>query len=390
MSIELPSPTEFIKVATRTARHFGFDSLDDAKARHVAQEVKKPTPARISAADRKSDNLHGILTSGISSYFENNLHQATRPILFSSIEEVPRTGDLALALHAVGVGKSIAETLLIQTMRSILVDIGVHDHVVRINSQGDRESVNRYTRELTNFFKKRMEEMTPQSRDLMKDHVMSALGHLIEKEHDLAFRAPSPLEHLSDQSRKHFREIVEYLDMASVPYEIDSKLIGNHLCYSDALFSIVPTLHTESETPILVRGGRYDEFVKRLTKQNVPATGAVMILRARKMPARIPKAETLTRSIFVVQLGFGPKIRSLMLMEDLKRADIPAYQELSSDSLGDQLRMAEHLDVPYSLIVGQKEYVEGTVIVRDMKSRSQESVRADSVVSHMRRLVRRA
>jgi histidyl-tRNA synthetase len=390
MSIELPSPTEFIKVATRTARHFGFDSLDDAKARHVAQEVKKPTPARISAADRKSDNLHGILTSGISSYFENNLHQATRPILFSSIEEVPRTGDLALALHAVGVGKSIAETLLIQTMRSILVDLGVHDHVVRINSQGDRESVNRYTRELTNFFKKRMEEMTPQSRDLMKDHVMSALGHLIEKEHDLAFRAPSPLEHLSDQSRKHFREIVEYLDMASVPYEIDSKLIGNHLCYSDALFTIVPTAHTESETPILVRGGRYDEFVKRLTKQNVPATGAVMILRARKMPARIPKAETLTRSIFVVQLGFGPKIRSLMLMEDLKRADIPAYQELSSDSLGDQLRMAEHLDVPYSLIVGQKEYVEGTVIVRDMKSRSQESVRADSVVSHMRRLVRRA
>jgi histidyl-tRNA synthetase len=177
--------------------------------------------------------------------------------------------------------------------------------------------------------------------------------------------------------------------MASVPYEIDSKLIGHHLCYSDALFTIVPTSHTEAETPILVRGGRYDEFVKRLTKQNVPATGAVMILRSRKVPARIPRFDDLTPSIFVVQLGFGPKIRSLMLMEDLKRADIPAYQELSSDSLSEQLRMAEHLDVPYSLIVGQKEYVEGTVIVRDMKSRSQESVRADNVVSHMRRLVRR-
>ncbi|MFM2374207.1 MAG: hypothetical protein RLZZ234_202, partial [Candidatus Parcubacteria bacterium] len=373
MSIELPSPTEFIKVATKTARHFGFDSLENTKARQVKAEVKKATPQRIPAADRKVDNLHGILTSGIASYFENNLHHAARPTLFSSIEEVPRTGDLALALHAVGVSKSIAETLLIQTMRSILTDLGITEHVVRINSHGDRESVNRYTRELTNFFKKRMEEMTPQSRDLMKDHVMMALGHLIEKEHDLAFRAPSPLEHLSDQSRKHFREIVEYLDMANVPYEIDSKLIGHHLCYSDALFSIVPTSQSDSDAPFIVRGGRYDEFVKRLTKQNVPATGAVMILRARKVPARLPKIDDLTPSIFVVQLGFGPKIRSLMMMEDLKRANIAAYQELSSDSLGEQLRMAEQLDVPYSLIVGQKEYVEGTVIVRDMKSRSQES-----------------
>jgi histidyl-tRNA synthetase len=390
MSIELPSPTEFIKVATRTARHFGFDSLEDVKERSkAAGDAKKPQPARISAADRKVDSLHGILTSGVASYFENNLHSAARPVLFSSVEEVPRTGELAIALHAVGVGKSIAETLLIQTMRSILMDIGANDHVVRINSQGDRESVNRYTRELTNFFKKRMEEMTPQARDLMKDHVLTALGHLIEREHELVHRAPSPMEHLSDQSRKHFREIIEFLDMANVPYEIDSKLMGSHLCYSDALFSIMPTDIPASESPYIIRGGRYDEFVKRLTKQNVPATGAVMILRSRKAPSRIPKLETPIRSVFVVQLGFGPKIRSLMLMEDLKRADIPAYQELSSDSLSEQLRLAERLSVPYSIIVGQKEYVEGTVIVRDMKSRSQESVPLNSVVSHMRRLVRR-
>ena len=121
---------------------------------------------------------------------------------------------------------------------------------------------------------------------------------------------------------------------------------------------------------------------------NVPATGAVMILRARKVPARIPKMESAQRSIFVIQLGFGPKIKSLLLLEDLKRADIPAYQEFSSDSLSEQLRLAETLNVPYSLILGQKEYVEGTVIVRDMKSRSQESVPALSVVSHMKRLIR--
>lgn len=391
MNIDLPSPTDFIKTATRTARHFGFDPIDEVKSRRVKTDPKRPAPARISAADRKIDNLHGILTAGISSYFDNNLHIAQRPALFTTIEEVPRTGDIALGLHVLGVNKSIAETLLIQTMRSILTDLGFTKSVVRINSLGDRESLNRYTRELTNFFKKRLEEMTPQSRELMKDHVFSALGHLIEREHHLADRAPSPLEHLSDQSRKHFREIVEFLDIANIPYEIDSRLIGHHLCYSDALFSIGITDENGAlpDSPIAVRGGRYDEFVKRLTKQNIPATGAVMTLKARKVPARLPKVESAPRSVFVVQLGFGPKIRSLLLLEDLKRADIHAYQELSSDSLSDQLRTAEALNVPYSLILGQKEYVEGTVIVRDMRSRSQESIASGSIVSHMKRLVRR-
>ncbi len=379
-------------MASRTSRHFGFDPLDEVKAKRTKADPKRPAPARISAADRKVDNLYGILTSGISSYFDNNLHVAQRPAFFYTIDEVPRTGDIALGLHALGVNKSIAETLLIQTMRSVLMDLGLTDNVVHINSLGDRESVNRYTRELTNFFKKRMDELSPQGRELLKEHAFSALNHLIEKDHELALRAPSPLEHLSDQSRRHFREIVEFLDMAEIPYEIDSQLIGHHLCYSDALFSIglIGAEGREvADAPLSIRGGRYDEFVKRLTKQNIPATGAVMTLRARKVPSRVPKPEDDPRSVFLIQLGFGPKLRSLLLLEDLKRAEIPAYQELASDSLSEQLRRAESLDVPYSLIVGQKEYVENTVIVRDMKSRSQESVPSHMVVGHMKRLVRK-
>ena len=82
MSIELPSPTEFIKIASKTARHFGFDSLDELKAKRSKLEPRKTAPARIAVADRKIDNLHGFLTSGISEYFENNLHSSARPALF--------------------------------------------------------------------------------------------------------------------------------------------------------------------------------------------------------------------------------------------------------------------------------------------------------------------
>jgi histidyl-tRNA synthetase len=230
----------------------------------------------------------------------------------------------------------------------------------------------------------------------MKEHVFTALMHLIEKKHELAYKSPSPLEYLSDQSRKHFREIVEYLDMSDTPYEIDSKLIGHHQCYSDALFAIDvksdPELETEESeaSPFLVQGGRYNTFVNRMTRTTVPAAGAVIVLRNHRAPARLPRPlKGAVPSIFVVQLGFGPKIRSLLIIDELRRAGIPVYQDIVSDSLSTQLRSAEAKNVRYTVIVGQKEFVEGNVILRDMLARSQESVPTQNLTSHLRRIVRK-
>lgn len=392
MSTPIPNTAEFIKTGMDTARHFGFGLFDEIKGGLEKNTNKKTPPVKIPSQERKIDSLGGVLTSGASLYFEHHAIETGHPVLFSTIEQMPRSEDISIGLHILGVGKSIAEALLIETTRSLLRDLGYTSHTVRINSLGDRESTNRYTRELSNFFRKRVEDLPPQARELLKQHAFSALAHLIEKEHELSFRTPSPLEYLSDGSRKHFREIVEYLDMAGARYEIDTRLMGHHQCYSDALFSI--DIENElgqkiPDTPITVRGGRYDEFVKRLTKTNMPATGAVITLKTKKAPARLPKTTGKnTPSVFVVQIGFGPKIKSLLLLEDLKRAHIPAYQALSSDSLSEQLQLAETYQVPYSLIVGQKEFVEGSIIVRDMRSRSQESVMLSALIPHLRKVVR--
>ena len=236
---------------------------------HVGLSGEKTTTPKISAAQKKIDALYGMLSGGVGAYFESHLQVDEEPILFFNVEQVPRTGEVAFSLQIIGVEKSIAEALLLQTLKSFLSDLGYENQCVKINSLGDRDSVTRYTRELTNYLKKRLDDMPPSSRELMKDHVIVALMDIIERQHDLAGRSPSPLEYLSDASRKHFREIIEYLDMSETMYEIDNKLIGHHHCYSDAIFSI--ELRDENfdpiaDAPVTVRGGRYDEFSRRATK----------------------------------------------------------------------------------------------------------------------------
>jgi histidyl-tRNA synthetase len=381
--------TEFIKQATKTAEHFGFKSIESIKKEPASKNCAKKLEHTASAQNRRIDALHGMLTAGVNTFCESKFHEIEGPVLFYNVEQVPRSGEAAISLHIFNVEKSIAEAILIQASRALTLDLGYENHSVRINSLGDRDSSVRYIRELTNYLKKRMDDMPEAARELMKEHAMDALSHLIEKEHELAYKTPNPLEYLTDQSRKHFREIIEYLDMTETPYEIDPKLIGHHECYSDALFAI--DLLDENgghmqHGPLLIRGGRYNEFAYRNTKRQIAAAGALIVLRDKKAPNRTPRTKIATPSVYVVQLGFGPKIKSLMLIDELRKSGITVYQNLASDSLSTQLRDAEKQNVKFTIIIGQKEYVDNTVILRDMLGRNQENVPIGNVISKLRQV----
>jgi len=53
--------------------------------------------------------------------------------------------------------------------------------------------------------------------------------------------------------------------------------------------------------------------------------------------------------------------------------------------LSDQLRDAEARKVRYTLIIGQKEFVEDTVILRDMDVRNQEYITQEAVIKKLKR-----
>ncbi len=379
------TPTEFLKLANHTAEHFGFQTVDQLRRSPECKQCIKSMPHTVNNTNKQTDDHQGLLSSAVATYCDEKLHALEKPVLLYSYDQVPRTGETAVTFHIFNVNRSIAEAILIHATRALVSDLGYTDHTVRINSLGDNDSLTRYSRELATFLKKRLDTMPPAARELMKEHPIAALAHLVEQDHEIVYRSPNPLEYLSDPSRKHFREIIEYLDMSETPYEIDPKMLGHHECYSDAIFSIdINTAEGEPVTPITARGGRFDEFVYRTTRTRTPAVGAVVILKNSKAPNRSPRPRPVTPSVFVVQLGFGPKIKSLLLIDTLRRAGIPVFHNLASDSLSTQLREAEARGVKYTLIIGQKEFVDNTVIFRDMDLRNQEYIDQDTLIRRLK------
>ena len=93
--------------------------------------------------------------------------------------------------------------------------------------------------------------------------------------------------------------------------------------------------------------------------------------------------------IFLAQLGNLAKKKSLKLIEDFRREGILISESLGRDSLKTQLQIADKIGVKYTLILGQKEALEGNILIKDMKTGQQETVKLEKIVKEMKKRLKK-
>ncbi|MES2437185.1 MAG: His/Gly/Thr/Pro-type tRNA ligase C-terminal domain-containing protein [Patescibacteria group bacterium] len=286
-------------------------------------------------------------------------------------------------LDIIGTTRPISDATVIKTAYEIARKEGFENLELEINSIGDKDSLARFNRELTNYFKKHLNELDPECKQVLKKDVFAAITCTHEKCQTIKNNAPKAINYLSEPSRTHLKEILEQLEMSNILYSINSCLIDGHNFASHTIFRIYAT---ENEKRIVVASGcRWGGLAKRLgLKKDIQGISAVVSINKQEPKAakKLPKPK-----FFFIQMGQEAKMRSLMLIEILREANIPIYHALTKDKLTAQLSSAENLNVPYILIMGQKESMERTVLVREMYNRSQETVKIDAIADYLRKLI---
>ena len=176
-----------------------------------------------------------------------------------------------------------------------------------------------------------------------------------------------------------------------IQYNINKNLVRGLSYYTRTVFEVYTDSDEEGGSPVqIASGGRYDYLGRQLgSKKDIPAVGFSMGVDRvvscpwyKKLAPRILKKP----KIYFIQLGSDAKLKSLNIIEILRKAHIPIAQSLSKDSLGPQLAVAEKLAIPYAIIFGQKEALENSVIVRNMENRSQETVKIPHLLEHLKEL----
>lgn len=404
----------FFEKAQEICEYYGFTPIETPILEHEEVFLKGVG----DGTDIVEKEIYSVKTKGgdrlamrpegtapvMRSYIENGMQNKPQPVKFyyygpTFRHDKPQKGRYRefyqFGIETLGSTQSIMDAITIKIALIILQESGIENVRVKINSIGDAESRKDYLKELVNYYKKFVNKMSSVDRDRMKTNPLRILDSKDEKLAEINATAPQSVSHLNAVSKKHFKEVLEYLNEMSIDYELDHTLVRGLDYYTHTVFEFftekqeVKEGETEVRQQALGGGGRYDYLAKTMGhKKNIPGVGFGLgvdrILEASGKPM-MPKIKKKAK-VYFIQLGVEAKMKSMNIIESLRLAKIPVVHSLSKDSLGSQLAISEKMGLPYTIIFGQKEALENSVIVRDMENRSQKTISIEKLTDYLKKL----
>jgi histidyl-tRNA synthetase len=333
------------------------------------------------------------------SYIQNGMQALPQPLMFYSYgpsfrHDNPQKGRYRqfyqFDMDILGGEKSILDALAIRTAWTILTEAGAKNLVIDINSIGDKECRASYIKELISFYKKNINNLPSIDKERLKTNPLRILDSKEPKTIEINQGAPDSISHLCPSCKKHFKEVLEYLEQMEIPYNINKCLVRGLSYYTRTVVEIIQEDEETGSKITIAGGGRYDYLGKQLgSKKDIPAVGiSIGVDRVIESSWYVKLCPRIIKKpkIYFIQIGTEAKLKSLNVIEILRKGKIPISQSISKDNLSAQLAIAEKLEMKYAIIFGQKEALEDSVIFRDMSNRSQDTIKIENLLDYIKNL----
>ncbi|MCI0471289.1 MAG: histidine--tRNA ligase [Candidatus Aminicenantes bacterium] len=400
------------RLAEKTAADFGYRRIDvplveftNLFARGIGEgtDIVEKEMYSFSTKGGEKVSLRPEFTAGIArAYIQHGMNVEPKPVKLFYIGtcyryDRPQEGRYRefnqLGCEAFGEQDAILDAQMIQMAWRIVHQLGIKNVNVRLNSVGCPACRKQFRNLLVSYLESKRQKLCIDCKRRLETNPMRILDCKEDKCVQVAAGAPQSVDHLCPECRAHFKDLLEYLDELEIPFEIDPNLVRGLDYYTRTAFE----LFADSEEGGIKKnalggGGRYDYLVKNLGGDDTPAVGFGigmdrLVLEMKKTGAKFYR-EPKPR-VFLAQLGNLAKRKSLRMFEALERAGILVAESFGRGSLKSQLKIADRLGVELTLILGQKEAIDKTVIVKEMASGMQEVVNADKIVDEVKKRLKK-
>ncbi len=408
---------KFYAVAKDVAEFYGFQRIDtpvveDAelyeRGTGVATDIVEKQMYLLKTRGGDTLALRPEFTPGIArAYLQHGMINLPQPVkLYTSGQlfryEHSQAGRFRqfhqFDAEVFGETSPAVDAQIIQMFTVILSELKLGHILVEINSVGDSQCRPYYKKLLVNFLRSRQQQLCVDCRRRLRENPLRTLDCKEEKCQRVRQQAPQILDHLCEECKKHFRQVLEFLDEADIPYHLDPYLVRGLDYYTKTVFEIFSERQIKQQEGdqevitrnALVGGGRYDTLVKLYGNKDVPAVGAAagterIVSFLREQQPALPK----NPRVFLAQLGDLPKKKSLKLLEEFRKAKIQIAESLGRDSLKVQMARADKLGVQFTLILGQREALDNTIVIRRMDTGIQETVKFDKTIEEIKKRLKK-
>ena len=405
---EQPYWNQVRRVLEKAAQEYGFQRIDipvveyaNLFVRSIGKETdiigKEIYTFKTKGGDKAA--LRPEFTAGVArAYIQHGMNVLSKPVKLFSTGPVyrydrPQEGRYREHWQAnfdiFGEEDPVLDAQVIQVASRVVNSVGVRNVQFQINSIGCPECRKEYIDLLVSYFESKKQKLCQDCKKRLETNPLRILDCKEDKCIQVSSGAPQTVDHLCSECRVHFKNLLEYLDELDLPYAINPSLVRGIDYYTRTVFEI---WSVEGDKKLsLGGGGRYDKLIESIGGESTPAIGFALGIDRLIIEMKRVKAKTYKQPrprIFLAQLGDLAKKKSLKLFSEIEKNGILLAESFGRGSLKSQLRTANRLGVEIALIIGQKEAIDETVIVKNMDSGIQETIAQEKLVSTVKKILK--
>lgn len=343
--------------------------------------------------------LRPEFTAGICrSYIENGMQLLPQPVELYSIGpcfryDRPQKGRYRqfhqFDFEVIGLKDPSLDAQLIQVLTKILSDLRILNRLsLQINNIGSAENRKAYVAALKDFFIGKERNLPELDRSRLETNPLRLLDSKEEDTQILLKTAPKFEQFLDDESKEYHETVLEYLTELDIPYTENSLLVRGLDYYTQTVFEFWDA--SAGAQNAIGGGGRYDGLMELLGGQPTPGIGFAcgverVIWHMKEAGVEAPNKDQV--DVFVAQLGPSAKKQCLKLISELRERGVHTIGALGEASLKSQMRLADKFGSRYTLLLGQMEVKDGTIILRDMAAGKQKQIKFNDAIPQIIKLI---
>ena len=338
----------------------------------------------------RSVTLRPENTAGVArAYVEHSLAQAGRPwkLYYMGPQfryERPQKGRYRefrqIGAEVLGDPTAVMDAEVIVMLFDFLARLGFEGLSVSINSVGTDAARPAYVEAVRAFFSSNEGTLGEDDRRRLAENPLRVLDSKDPAVKALVASAGFPkmvdlLKNLDRASFDHHWELIGLLRDRQITFKEDPLLVRGLDYYTRTVFEV--TAEGLGAQNALLGGGRYDKLISDLGGPKTPGIGFAIgedrLLDALPEPFRKQALESM-RAIAVAPVGSVDMPDAWGIAKAIREAGLPVDFHSGHKGLGQALKAAEKSGSLLAVLVGQEERLRGTVVVKNLATRSQEEL----------------
>jgi histidyl-tRNA synthetase len=287
-----------------------------------------------------------------------------------------------IGVEILGSADPRADVEAIALATDILKALGLKNLTLDLNSVGNGEDRQNYRQALINYLTPYQAELDPDSQERLTRNPLRILDSKDKRTKEITLNAPSILDYLGEQSRRHFEVVQQLLTDLEISYQLNPRLVRGLDYYTHTAFEIQSEDLGAQAT--VCGGGRYDGLASQLGGPETPAVGwAIGLERLILLLQQLQAAPQASPDFYLISKGEKAEAQSLILAQKLRQAGFIVELDLSGSAFGKQFKRADRSNAIACLVLGEAEAETKTIKLKWMASKEESTLTQDELFSEL-------